>query len=72
MPGVKGYTRGHSPANRTAVGVGPEDPWQGKPGPLSPHDTNEPSQDFFAILSPVKNLSFKAAEIRNEAALHSE
>jgi hypothetical protein len=27
---------------------------------------------FFVILSAAKNLSFKAAEIRNEAALRSE
>jgi hypothetical protein len=35
--------------------------------------TNEQSKDyFFVILSAAKNLSFKGAEIRNEAALHSE
>jgi hypothetical protein len=35
--------------------------------------TNEQSKDyFFVILSVAKNLSFKAAEIRNEAALRSE
>jgi hypothetical protein len=36
-------------------------------------NTDEKSKDyFFVILSVAKNLSFKAAEIRNEAALRSE
>ena len=35
--------------------------------------SNKQSNDyFFVILSAAKNLSFKAAEIRNEAALRSE
>jgi hypothetical protein len=36
-------------------------------------DPNERSKDYFVvILSAAKNLSFKAAEILNEAALRSE
>jgi hypothetical protein len=53
------------------------------PGRLSPAGTEaRPTKLFsykraikrllFVILSVAKNLSFKAAEIRNEAVLHSE
>jgi len=33
---LKGTPVGHFPTNRAVVGVGPEDPWQGKPEPLQP------------------------------------
>jgi hypothetical protein len=51
-------------------------PFQGAVGPsfrLYRADTQELSRDYiFVILGAAKNLSFNAAEIRNEAALRSE